>query len=140
MKSILHTVDVHATPQDVYRALTTEEGLAGWWTTRVRADVRVGGVVAFEFLEVFNPEMEVTALDEPRHVAWKCVDGHDAWADNTFAFTSEPRGDGAILFFRHDYARELDDEEYGRYNFNWGYYLHSLKLLCETGTGRPFEA
>ena len=38
------------------------------------------------------------------------------------------------------YAQELDDEVYGRYNFNWGYYLGILKQLCETGTGTPFEA
>ena len=26
----------------------------------------------------------------------------------------------------------------GTYNFNWGYYLQSLKLYCETGMGTPF--
>ena len=40
--------------------------------------------------------------------------------------------------FRQEYAQELSDETYGTYNFNWGYYLNSLKLLCETGTGTPF--
>ena len=139
MKSILHTVDIGARPDTVYRALASEEGLAGWWSTRVRADIRVTGLVRFTFIPIFNPEMEITALDEPRRVAWQCVGGHDAWMDNTFHFAIEPRGDGAILFFRQDYARELDDEEYGRYNYNWGYYLNSLQLFCETGTGKPFE-
>ena len=40
--------------------------------------------------------------------------------------------------FSQDYARELSDEVYGIYNFNWGYYLNSLKLLCEKGSGVPF--
>ncbi len=40
--------------------------------------------------------------------------------------------------FAQDYARELSDEVYGTYNFNWGYYLNSLKQFCETGTGTPF--
>ena len=48
-----------------------------------------------------------------------------------------PRFSGSVLFFRQEYAQELSDEEYGRYNFNWGYCLHSLKRLCETGEGTP---
>jgi hypothetical protein len=40
---------------------------------------------------------------------------------------------------RQEYAIELDDDAYGIYNFNWAYYLESLRLLCETGTGKPFE-
>jgi hypothetical protein len=35
---------------------------------------------------------------------------------------------------------ELADDYYGVYNFNWGYYLESLRLLCVTGTGKPFQA
>ena len=33
---------------------------------------------------------------------------------------------------------ELTHKFCGGANFNWGYYLNSLKLLCETGTGTPF--
>lgn len=25
-------------------------------------------------------------------------------------------------------------------NFNWGYYLDSLRLLCETGHGKPYQS
>jgi hypothetical protein len=42
--------------------------------------------------------------------------------------------------FWQDYAVELADDYYGTYNFNWGYYLESLRLFCSTGTGKPFEA
>lgn len=138
MKTILHTVDVGAGPSTVYRNLTTESGLAGWWSTRVSAETEVGGRIRFTFIEVFNPVMEILALEPDRRVEWKCVDGHEAWTDNTFRFEIEERGAGrSIVFFRQEYAQELNDEEYGRYNFNWGYYLHSLKELCETGRGKP---
>jgi len=42
--------------------------------------------------------------------------------------------------FVQEYAQELSDEVYGTYNFNWGYYLGSLKRLCEEGIGTPFAA
>ena len=31
------------------------------------------------------------------------------------------------LRFTQDYAVELSDDDYGIYNFNWGYYLESLR-------------
>jgi uncharacterized protein YndB with AHSA1/START domain len=37
MKQIIHAVHIHAAPPVVYRALTTEAGLRGWWTTKVDA-------------------------------------------------------------------------------------------------------
>jgi len=37
-------------------------------------------------------------------------------------------------------ARELSDDDYGTYNFNWGYYLESLRLFSTTGSGTPFQA
>ena len=43
------------------------------------------------------------------------------------------------LRFWQEYAVELDDDAYGVYNFNWGYYLESLRLLCVEGTGKPFD-
>jgi uncharacterized protein YndB with AHSA1/START domain len=139
MKTILHTCDVRSgTAEAVFRALTTERGLAGWWTTRVEAGTSVGGLIKFTFGATFNPVMEITAIDNSRSVEWKCVGGHDPWLDNRFRFEVEPRGDGAVLFFRQEYAQELSNEEYGRYNYNWGYYLESLRLLVETGTGKPY--
>lgn len=140
MKTILHTVDIGAPPAVVYRNLATESGLAGWWSTRVSAETRVGGRIEFEFIEVFNPVMEVVALEEDRRIEWRCVGGHEPWAGNTFRFEIEARDGRSALFFRQEYANELSDEEYGRYNFNWGYYLRSLKLLCETGEGTPHSA
>jgi hypothetical protein len=67
------------------------------------------------------------------------VAGHDNWADNTFRFELHALdGDRVRLRFWQHYATELSDDDYGIYNFNWGYYLESLRLLCATGAGHPF--
>ncbi len=71
---------------------------------------------------------------------WKCVGGHANWKDNTFSFALDERKGETGLTFEQIYAQELSDEVYGTYNFNWGYYLGSLKSLCETGSGTPFQA
>jgi uncharacterized protein YndB with AHSA1/START domain len=140
MRTILHVVDIDAAPAVVHRAVATAAGLAGWWTTSVTAHEEVGGIVDFTFAEGFNPDMEITELETPSLVAWRCVGGHEPWTDNTFRFAIDDLGGGSRLTFTQHYARELDDVAYGIYNFNWGYYLESLKELVETGTGRPFPA
>lgn len=138
MRQILHSVHIHAAPSSVYDALTTESGLRSWWTKDVAVDARLGGIIRFTFAGDFHPQMEQTALQRPTLVKWRCVAGHPNWQDNTFSFALEDRKGETMLMFRQDYARELSDEVYGNYNFNWGYYLNSLKQYCEKGSGAPF--
>lgn len=139
MKTIIHAVHLHASPTTVYDALTTADGLRKWWTTQVSVQPYVGGLIHFTFHGDFHPQMQQMVLERPRLVRWTCVAGHPNWQDNTFVFTLEARNAETLLTFVQEYAQELSDETYGTYNFNWGYYLGSLKRLCETGMGTPFR-
>lgn len=139
MKTIIHTVHIHSPREVVYKALTTEEGVTGWWTTKATLHPGVGGVIEFTFVGDFNPHMSQLALAEGERVAWRCVAGHTNWLSNTFTFALRNVGGEPSLQFVQEYAQELDDDTYGTYNFNWGYYLGSLKALCEKGAGTPFE-
>ena len=50
MPDILHKVGIKSTSlEDVYNALTTVEGLSGWWTSDTRGDSKVGGELQFRF-------------------------------------------------------------------------------------------
>ena len=138
MKTIIHTVHVHAPPARVYQALMTAEGLSKWWTTKVEVEPGTGGMIRFTFHGDFHPSMKQTVLEPNRLVRWLCLDGHSNWQDNTFSFALEQRNGDTRLQFVQKHAQELSDDTYGTYNFNWGYYLNSLKQLCETGTGTSF--
>lgn len=139
MKTIIHTVHIHSPPGEVYAALTTEAGVTGWWTTVASVESGAGGIIRFTFLNDFHPQMRQTKLEEGRLVEWRCVGGHPNWQDNTFTFALGESDGETSLRFVQEYAQELDDDTYGTYNFNWGYYLGSLKKLCETGSGTPFQ-
>jgi quinol monooxygenase YgiN/uncharacterized protein YndB with AHSA1/START domain len=136
VRTIVHTVEINGTREAVHAALTTIDGLAGWWTPTVAGNPVAGGVIDFTFGGDFNPDMRVDDADADK-VAWTCVGGHDNWAANVFTF--ELRGTAPVrLRFTQQYARELEIDVYGTYNFNWGYYLDSLRMLVETGNGKPF--
>ena len=140
MKKIIHVVSIDAFRNEIFSAVWTGQGLSSWWSTRVEASERVGGKIRFTFTDDFHPVMEVTDMKTNASIEWKCTAGHDPWRDNTFTFALEDVDGRARLTFIQEYAKELSDVEYGIYNFNWGYYLNSLKQYCETGRGTPFAA
>jgi len=139
MKTIIHVTPIKKARSDVFRALTTQAGLSSWWSTDVTAEARVGSVVHFRFAGDFNPDTKIVALEEPSLVKWRCISGHDNWRDNEFEFRLEEPGGATRLMFVQSYSRELDDVQYGIYNFNWGFYLDSLRLYNEEGRGKPFD-
>ncbi len=142
MKTFHHVLDIAAPRDAVWNALITTDGLAGWWFTEVEAPAPTeGAVIRFTFEEGFNPEMEVTSLDDRASLEWRCTAGYEPWADNTFRFELGELDDGRtrLRFWQH-YAVELSDDAYGIYNFNWGYYVESLLEHVTTSTGRPYAA
>jgi uncharacterized protein YndB with AHSA1/START domain len=142
VKTIHHVVAMDAAPGTVWAALTEPGPLAGWWSTKLEMQgMGVGSKVSWTFAGDFNPVMEVLAIEDGHEVEWACVSGHEPWQDSRFRFQVADPGDGRTrLRFWQEYAIELADDYYGTYNFNWGYYLESLRLLCVTGTGKPFQA
>lgn len=139
MRKIIHVLSVASPRRRVFEAIATTAGISSWWASRVDGSGDQGGELRFTFHGDFNPVMRVTSARQDEHVAWKCISGHEPWKDNTFSFDLEEVGERTRLTFVQEYARELSDTEYGTYNFNWGYYLDSLKMVCETGEGKPFR-
>ncbi len=89
MKTIIHVVHIHASPSQVYDALTTAEGISQWWTTQVAVDAGTGGIIRFTFHDDFHPQMQQTALEPHRLVQWTCIAGHPPWQDSTLSFSLE---------------------------------------------------
>jgi len=141
VKTIHHVLDIDAGPESVWAALTEPDRMAAWWSTRVLTTTAAVGVqVEWTFAGDFNPVMEITTLERERELGWRCIRGHDPWHENTFRFELAPLDGGRTrLRFWQEYAVELSDDAYGVYTFNWGYYMESLRLLCTTGTGKPFS-
>ena len=139
--TIRHVFEIAAPPEKVFSSLTTPEGLSAWWTTKVSAgEAMVGARVQFTFGGPFNPQMQITELDPPAHLEWRGAGGHDAFgSETTIRFDLDAAGDGTRVHFSHTLGREVGDDAVASANFTWGYYLDSLRLFCETGTGKPFQ-
>jgi len=135
MVDILHRVGIAASPEDVYEALTTIEGLAGWWAENTHGTTEVGGVIAFRFV-AGGFDMEVVELDPRTHVRWKVVEGPEEWIGTTVDWELKQEGGYTIVLFRHVGWRE-PVEFMHHCSTKWALFLMSLKDLVETGKGAP---
>jgi uncharacterized protein YndB with AHSA1/START domain len=137
MADILHRVGVKdAAPQQVYEALTTIEGLAGWWTEDTKGNGDLGGVIEFRFPPIGGLDMEVIELRPAERVVWRVADGPQEWLGTTIEWELRKDGDYTIVLFKHQGWRE-PVEFMHHCSTKWGSYLMSLKSRVETGEGAP---
>jgi uncharacterized protein YndB with AHSA1/START domain len=136
MQQIVHELDVSASKDKVREALTTQKGLAGWWTPDVKAQPKVGAVNEFGFgagKPVFK--LRVKALDADR-IVWESVQGPPDWAATTVSFDLSGDGNKTRIRFAHA-GFQSTDGGFGTYSYSWAQFLRSLKQLVETGRGEP---
>lgn len=78
MVNILHRVGVVSSVDDVYTALTTIDGLAGWWASDTQGNADEGGTIEFRFGSG-GFDMKVTQLVPNEKVVWEVVEGPEEW-------------------------------------------------------------
>lgn len=140
MTDILLRIEMETTPGKLYQALSTEEGLTGWWT-KTRTSGKLNERASFYFGDggEHQVDMQITELVEDQQVSWKCVS--EPWqGTGEFSFTIQPHERGSVLLFAHRDWPE-PSEFYMHCNAKWGFFLvTSLKQYLETGTGQPHPA
>lgn len=121
---------------EIYKAVTTIEGLSKWWITKTEGSCEKDGVIIFHFTPDYKKEMKVLYLEENRLVEWECISGDEQWLGTKIKFQIIPAKEGTDVKLRHSgWKKETDF--YGVCNYHWGLYMKSLKTLIETGIGNP---
>ncbi|RPD39492.1 SRPBCC domain-containing protein [Chitinophaga barathri] len=159
MPDIHHQLLIAAPAEKIYHAITSREGLAAWWTPAAIATPEVNSIAHFPFGPDYYKDMRVTTLKPFEEVGWTCIKGALEWIGTSLSFRIQPfdRGtllnahdemggqleqlsnsdSGSLLIFHHDDWKAYTPM-FAECNYTWGQFLRSLKLLCETGKGRPW--
>jgi uncharacterized protein YndB with AHSA1/START domain len=139
MVDILHRIGVTRPPADVYAALTTVDGLAGWWTQDTTGEAVPGGVIRFRFAGAPEPagfDMKVVEAVPDKLVLWEVVLGPDEWVGTRIRFDLSQEDEWTIVLFQHTGWKE-PGEFMSHCSTKWATFLMSLKRLLETGVGEP---
>ena len=111
MVDIIHRIGIKSPAAQVYKALSTIEGLANWWTDDVKGDERIGGKIEFTFRSETGEEigkmlMEVQELNPQKDVRWRCIDGPAEWIGTDITFQLSQQDNQTIIIFGHRNWRE----------------------------------
>ena len=136
-------VTIKAPLDAVFAAVSTVEGLSGWWTTEAGGSPEPGGELRFTFTDgaaVMRVEERTPgAPDGPAVERWTCLGhtGQPEWYRTTVTFrlTELEPGVTRLEFTHGGLGPQLDC--YGHCSAGWTYLMGSLASLAETGTGRP---
>src|SRR5262249_41375067 len=134
---IVHSVDIDTTPQRLYEALTTQEGLGAWFTPQVKARPRVGAVNEFTFGPISTLAFRGERLKPGRFADWAAVRVPPEWEGTCITFDITQNEGSVNLRFSHT-GFSPTYTEFGSFSYFWAQYLRSLKMYLETGEGEPF--
>jgi uncharacterized protein YndB with AHSA1/START domain len=148
MRHYSKDVTIAAPAAVVYRAITSPEGLRGWWTTTCEVGTGVGAQSIFRFGQTHNV-MRVVSLQPDAEVRWECVEQHhhasgqltrtDEWAGTSVVFRLVAVSPSTTLLHVEHIGLVPELECYDICNTGWNHFLGtSLKGFVETGKGSPF--
>lgn len=158
MNNIHHKLLISVPPEKVYDAITTQEGLAGWWAPDAEAKPEVDTIAHIPFGNSYFKEMKIAELIPSQLVKWVCIKGDNQWIGTTLSFElqafdpsiisasfPEMRGQmeqttsdtGTVLTLQHNDWKAYT-AMFAECSYTWGQFLRSLKLFCETGKGCPW--
>lgn len=141
---IVHRIGIKAPAAQVYAALATLDGLAGWWTQDTTGRSTPGGHVAFRFHDAQGGDiggfgMRVLELTPERSVRWQVQDGPAEWIGTDVEFALSQQDGQTIVMFSHRHWRDAGPggEFMAHCSTKWATFLLSLRDLVETGRGQP---
>lgn len=130
MPDIRHLVLIDSTPGKIYTAITTQQGIAAWWSIHNNARPEVGSVYRISFGRDYFKEIKITEMVPHQRVVWEILDAHPEWLITKIVFDISMGKKSAELRFDHSGWTDYTDM-FAQCNHHWGVYLENLKTLSE---------
>jgi len=138
MADMHHEIQIAASPDKIYEAIATVEGLRGWWTGDSIAEPRVGSTAEFGFYDRrFLFRMRIEELMPGKKVVWSCVGDHDEWQGTRLTWEILQRDGAIVLTFTHGDWRSTTSF-FASCNTTWGMLMYRLKDYAEGKSPGPY--
>jgi len=138
---LVHQVNVKATPETIYKAISTTEGLGAFWTSESTAESKVGSIASFGFGGP-TQRMRVDELVPGKRVKWTGLADFPNWGDTTVSWDISPAesGETSVTFRHASWPETVSQDDLGSINYTWGLIVERLKQYTETGKPNPLFA
>lgn len=139
MNKTTHKITVDASNKEVFQAITTAEGLKGWFTKEVTGDPgKDNGEFTLSFSRHEGPfSWKVASMKPDSEVRWECTTGPGRSKGTKASFRLSQKGEGkTVVDFEHD-GFEDTDEKIQTCNTLWGGLMTHLKSYTEKHQPEP---
>ncbi|MEH7513750.1 SRPBCC domain-containing protein [Gottfriedia acidiceleris] len=132
MINMPHQITINATPEKVFEAITTTEGIKSWWSTDAKAEPQLGSITEVAFYNrqaVF--QLQVDEIEPGKLLEWTAIHDMPAWKGTRIRFELNVNENGAtILNFNHSGFESMEGP-YAMINTTWGTLMYILKQYVE---------
>ena len=128
-----HRITIDASKPEVLKAITTEQGLRGWYTPHTDGEPANSSTVKLHFKTKEGPfEWKVTEDGSASTVHWECLAGPGSAAGSFVTFHLSTRHDHKTVVDLDHEGFDSSDEKLRVCNTMWGTLMHHLKQYVET--------
>ena len=138
MHDILQDFPIAAPPEQVFRAVSTPDGLDEWWTLRSTGNPRVGAAYELDFGPAYQWRAEVTKSVPGSAFELRMTKSDDDWSGTVVGFELRPDDGGTQVRFYHRGWPQAN-EHYRTSNHCWAMYLRILRRHLESGESVPYD-
>jgi uncharacterized protein YndB with AHSA1/START domain len=133
-----HRILINAPKEEVFEAITTEQGLQGWYTPNTEGDAGHGEKIKLHFKTKDGPFHWDIEITKPGSVVrWECLKGPGSAAGTTATFSLDDKGAGKTSVDLDHEGLDEEDDKLKVCNTMWGVLMLHLKKYAETKKPEP---
>lgn len=141
---IKHNLNLNASAETIYKAVSTQQGINGWWSKDCSVGETEGGDSLLKFDKqgtIVEMGFKTESLVPNKTVIWECTqNGNPAWLGTKIKTQITELENGCEVVFSH---ANFDEKWKGQDPFEmtkqgWEHFVNSLRTYCEDGQGQPW--
>jgi len=136
--NIYHDIDIKASPQRVFKAISQANELINWWPKKCSGQCQLGAIYNFYFTDEYDWLAQLDKMTPNEFIQFKMTRSDKDWEKTYFNFKLKVIEEKTRLTFSHCNWREIN-HHYRRSSYCWALLLKGLKEYTESGIILSFE-
>jgi uncharacterized protein YndB with AHSA1/START domain len=138
MADIFHDFPIEASTSEVFRKISTPQGLDGWWSKSAAGEPGEGAELKLGFGPGYDWRAIVSRWVPDTEIEYEMTVAADDWLGTRVGFRLEESAGLTKVSFRHTGWAE-SSKHFRTSSFCWAMYLRILKRWVERGEVVPYE-
>ena len=143
--NITHHLSIQASPETIYNAVASQEGINAWWAKEGTVGLTEGASSLLKFNKggtIVEMGFRTQSLIPNQKVVWECTENaNPAWIGTTIVteISADREGRSKVVFSHAGFDEKWAGQEpFEMTKGGWEHFVNSLVAYCEAGVGQPW--